>query len=248
MNKIYLVIAGLSAHNAFATTSETKEFESKSLTEVDIKNTSGKVTVVATDSPKATVVATKNKFLDNCNLVMEQKAGRLILKVEKTGILSFSNCDVDFALNVPKTLNLKLQTGSGNFKVKGIQGSLYFKIGSGNIDADGDFKEINGIMGSGDVFVKGLAGGGEIETGSGNIDLTYAEGFKKGELEISTGSGDATILFPIGSKVDSDFQAGTGKISNELGDTPHAPFVVSMQAGSGNLKIKSYDAAIKPAK
>lgn len=117
---------------------------------------------------------------------------------------------------------------------------MVFKIGSGDISADGSFKKIEGKSGSGDIDVKGLAGGGELKTGSGEINITFASSPIKGVLDIKTGSGDATLFFPKGARVKTSFLAGSGQVSSELGDNPNAPFLVSMKAGSGDLKIKSY--------
>jgi hypothetical protein len=47
-------------------------------------------------------------------------------------------------------------------------------------------------------------------------------------------------MFPKGTKVKTSYKAGSGEMSNELGDNPEAAFKVSMKAGSGDLKIKSY--------
>ena len=68
--------------------------------------------------------------------------------------------------------------------------------------------------------------------------MSYKTKPKKGSLDISTGSGNATVFFPVGAEILSDFKAGSGTLYNELGDSSAASFKVKMRAGSGNLKIK----------
>jgi hypothetical protein len=242
MKKYTLALVSLVFCSALAAAApETKDFESKGLSGVSVENTSGKVVVSSVDGAKATVVATKNKFSDKCKMTIDRTGNKLVVKVEKTSSrFSTEECDVDFKVNVPKAVDLDLAVGSGDLTVKGIQGDLAFKVGSGDVSADGTFKKIDGKSGSGKVAVKGLTGGGELKTGSGEIDLTYAVSSLKGELYLETGGGDATIMFPKGTKVKTSYKAGSGEMSNELGDNPEAAFKVSMKAGSGDLKIKSY--------
>ncbi len=240
MKKNTLVLIYLIGCSALAT-SESKEFEVKDLTGVSVENTSGKVFITETDTEKAYVVATKNKFGDKCKSKVERSGNKLVIKVEKaSSFFSTEECNIDFQVKVPKNVDLDIALGSGNLSVKGIHGDLAFKIGSGDILADGTFKKISGISGSGKVALRGLTGGGELKTGSGDMDLTYAGTSLNGELDLKTGSGRATILFPKGTKIKTHFKAGSGELSNELGETREAPFKVSMKTGSGDLKIKSY--------
>lgn len=240
MNKVVLILIFLIGCSALAT-SEPKEFEVKDLTGVSVENTSGKVFITETDGSKAYVVATKNKFGDKCKMTVERSGNKLVIKLEKTSsFFSTEECNVDFQVKVPKNVDLNITLGSGNLTVKGIHGDLAFKIGSGDILADGTFRKISGFSGSGKIALRGLIGGGELKTGSGDMDLTYAVASLNGELELKTGSGRTTILFPKGAKIKTNFKAGSGKLSNELGDTPEASFKVSMKTGSGDLNIKSY--------
>ena len=239
MKILIIAAAFFSAHSAFAA-SETKEFDSNGLNEVFIKNPSGNVTISEYEGTKAIVLTTKNKFSNKCNISLEKLKNKLNLIVEKNnGIFTSEDCNVDFVIKVPKTVDLSLELGSSNIKINGIEGALNFKLGSGNLSAEGFFEKMNGNSGSGNVKVIGLTGSGQIRTGSGNVFLTFTNSPTKGTLDIKTGSGNATVLFPEGSKVKTSFHAGFGQVSNELGDTPQASFVVTMKAGAGNLKIKS---------
>jgi DUF4097 and DUF4098 domain-containing protein YvlB len=241
MKQYTAVLFCLMGFSAFAAASELKEFEAKGLTRVSVENTSGQVSISATDGAKASVVATKIKFSDQCKMTLNRSDNRLMIKVEKTsGLLSKGECEVDFQVKVPKAVDLDLITGSGNLTIQGIQGDLVFKLGSGDVSANGRFRNIDGKSGSGRIALKGLIGGGELKTGSGDIDLSFATASLKGEFDLKTGSGNATVQFPKGAKVKTSFEAGSGGLSNELGDHPDAPFKLSMKAGSGNLKIGSY--------
>ena len=238
MKSSLVLISAFWISSAFA--AETKDFDAKDLKEITIENSSGKIGIANADSAKVTVSATKNKFNDKCTLTMEKTGSKLLLKVEKKLSLSKADCDVDFEIKTPKGVDLTIGLGSGNLNIRGMEGALTFKLGSGDVSAEGTFKKVSGMDGSGDVEIKGLTEGSEVRTGSGNIKLTYANAPTKGDLELKTGSGNATVLFPKGAKVKTSFRAGSGQFTNELGDTPSASFAVSMNAGSGNLNVKTY--------
>ncbi|MBK9323748.1 MAG: DUF4097 family beta strand repeat protein [Bdellovibrionaceae bacterium] len=235
-----VLIATLLATSVALANPEVKEFDSAGLVEVKVENMSGLVSVSTGEGNKAIVSATKNKFSDKCKMTIEKVDRKLLVKVEKSGIFSTGDCDVNFEIKTPKSVNVDVSSRSGDLKVTGTQGKLDFKIGSGNVLADGEFKNLDGKSGSGDVTVKGLSGGGELKTGSGAITLTFATSKLNGSIDIKSGSGNATLLFPKGSLVMTNYKAGSGEMTNELGDNPKAEFKISMKAGSGDLKIKTY--------
>jgi len=240
MKNWFLALTCLLPVSAFAG-SEKSEFDAQGLDEVVIENISGNITINASDDKKATVTVTKRKFSEKCHLSVERVASKISVKVSKETIWpSLDSCDVDLDFKVPKIVSVDLAAGSSDVKISGLQGNLNFKLGSGDVVADGVFKSVKGKSGSGDIEIKGLTGGGDFRTGSGDIDLKFASKPKPGELDIRTGSGDAVLHFPKGSIVKTKFAAGSGELTNELGDTPQSPFVVSMKAGSGDLKVKTY--------
>lgn len=249
------VPVALLALSVAAAKSEVREFPSEGLEEVKVENTSGRVSIVALSgsargggrrggqSNKTIVSAIKTQFSDQCSMNIERVGNTLYVKVEKSTFFSFENCEVNFEIKTPKSVNLNLSNGSGDLKINGIHGRLEFSTGSGQVLADGEFLDFNGKSGSGDVSLNGLLGGGQLRTGSGDIHLTFANTSAgmapKGVLDIKSGSGDAILLFPKGTLIKTNYEGGSGKISNEIGESARAGFVVSMQTGSGDLKIKT---------
>ncbi len=231
--------------SAFAA-DETKEFDSKGLKTLVVENLSGKVSIGGTVTLpyKSYVKVSKNKFSDKCKLTMEKLEDKLILKVEKSNILdSQVGCDVDFQVSVLEVINLDLSNGSGDIIINRLQAdSFTFKVGSGDVLVTNMVtKKIDGKSGNGKIHIWKLTGGGVIKSGSGDISLYFGPSDLTGELDIKSGSGDADITFAKGTKIKTSFKAGSGELSNELGDSADATFKVSMKTGSGNLKIKSHE-------
>lgn len=219
--------------------SDQKEFVSKDIQSVVVKNQSGNVEIHSTTTQLSTVSFQKNKFSDKCRMILKQENNELVIKVENQSLIS-DECNVDFEISVPKMVDLKLHSGSGNFKIKDINGKLNFKIGSGNLNATGDFRKVDGKIGSGNIDINGLNNGGDLKSGSGNINVRFVPTVQNGELEIRTGSGDATLFYPKTANLDIDFKAGSGKLTSELPSHLNGKFKVDMRAGSGDLNIKSF--------
>ncbi len=220
---------------------QTQVFDAKGTTEVEVANTSGKITITATKTDKISVVATKVNFSDEkCKLQMAKQGQKLVVKVENQSMFNLADCEVNLDIQAPKVSDLTLSMGAGNINVNEIEGSLKVSLGAGDIDAQGRFSHLDGKSGAGSIYVKGLFGGGTVKTGSGRVSLIFAKTTLKGEINIITGSGDAVLEFAKGAKIRTSFAAGVGEMINEIGDTVDAPFRVVMKSGAGGLRIKSY--------
>ena len=218
---------------------ETKEFEITGIEKMSIQNGAGQVNVksIETGKSKALVKADKRKFESGCSMTVEQRKTVLWIEV-KHRTFSSSQCEVNFEITVPKSIALSVKNGSGNLSVTGLKGNLEFALGSGNVLVDAEVMQLDGKTGSGDIEIKGLTGGGDLRSGSGNMKLTYLKAPEKCTLDIKTGSGDAEISLPKGTHLKASFAAGSGRLTNEIGDTPDSSFEISMKAGSGNLHLK----------
>jgi DUF4097 and DUF4098 domain-containing protein YvlB len=220
---------------------ELTEFESKDLKAISISALEGKISLQADDGPKASVSVTKNKFSEHCKLSIENKEHKLQIKVEKSPrFFSLEDCDVNFEIKMPKKSDADIKLGSGALTVKGLEGELRYEIGSGEVKADGNFTSLNGKSGSGPVSITGLNGGGTLKSGSGALNITFENKPAKGNLDIQSGAGDTSLSLPKGSKIKTSFIAGSGKLTNDLGDSADAGYMISVKTGSGNLKIKSH--------
>ncbi len=235
MKKIAFVVLSLLISQA--TFAETKEFDLKGITKVEINNTSGNVKVKGVESGKVTVVADKKKFGESCTLTMNKTGEVLLIDVKKSGFFG-ADCHVDFDIQAPKSAALDVESGSGDLSVTGMQGDLVFVLGSGIVNVDAVVKKLNGKIGSGNITINGLTAGGQLTAGSGNIAISYNLPPQNGELDIKSGSGNTEIKMPRNSKLHASFFAGSGQLTNEVGDTPQSPFKISMKTGSGNLHIK----------
>lgn len=217
----------------------TKDFDSKDLKKIQVRNGSGEVTITGAKSGKTVVVADKIKFDDTCKINMEKNGETLFVEVRESGIVRRS-CVINLSITAPKNSALDLAIGSGNVDVKDVAGALTFKVGSGSVNVNGEIKELDGKSGSGDITLHGLTTGGTLAAGTGKLALSYKMVPTMGELDIKSGSGGVEIAMPKDAKIRTSFVSGSGEMTNELGDSPDGKFKISMKTGSGNLHIKRH--------
>ena len=226
----------LSASAAGAT--ETKTFDGSELRSIEMKTGSGDITVTGQSGSDVVVTADKRRFGDGCELTMETRGNRLVLESKSQPSWFGNGCQVSFKVLMPMRLALKMATGSGRVIVDRTIGRVDVRVGSGDVSINGTVSDLEARSGNGDITVNGMLTRADIKTGSGRIELTYDESPSSGDIEIRTGSGDATVYLPAQSRVSAELRAGSGRLRNDLPNDPNANFKIRMKAGSGDLRIK----------
>lgn len=189
---------------------ESKDFSGEGITQLVIKNGQGDIDVDPSTDGRIWVVTEKGNFPKGCELEMNTKGSTFEIIVKGEG-----------------------------------EKSGWLSFGSKSCEVDFDIRvpqtvAVDIMSGSGDVEVGGLMGSAKVQTGSGDVSIKYTQAVEQGEVTIKTGSGDAELEFPAGMKIQTAFRAGSGKITkNEFSETADAKFKVSMEAGSGDLEIKT---------
>ena len=238
MFKLILILSQIMTLASYARM-DVQEFESGSIKAIEIETHSGFLDIVKTETPEKTIVSvTKLKLEQRCQIKTERQSHVLKIKVVREKKKSNDPCEANITLQVPRAVDVEIKHGAGDITVKDLQGKLEFELGTGNVTANGGFHEVEGKLGSGNITVDGMGGEGDFKVGSGNLKLTYNTKTPHGDLEIKTGSGDATVIFPKGTKVQTDFKAGSGTVTNSLGEDKKSGFKIFMKSGAGKLDIQ----------
>jgi hypothetical protein len=127
------------------------------------------------------------------------------------------NCSVDYRVEVPRGLDVKLDTGSGTLTLRSLTGPVKVSTGSGDVDA-------NGLAG------KRVT----ADTGSGDIELTFAG--VPDRVEVETGSGDGTVWVPSAT-YQVTTETGSGHRKVEVDQDVSSPHTVVVKTGSGDAKV-----------
>lgn len=216
---------------------EYREYDSNGVDRITISNSSGRIALAPMPLRKVEITVNKRKFGDRCSLTVKREMfHEVIIKVEKP---LGEVCEVDMDVRVPREILADITSGSGNVTVEGLQNELRFDLGTGNLKASGLWKKITGKTGSGDVDIKGIRGPIALKVGSGQVKLGFTED-AKGDVDVSSGNGDALLLFPKGTKLKTALSTGSGSIFNDTSDVLRPELNVSVKTGSGDLSVKTF--------
>ena len=170
------------------------------------------------------------------------------------GSHGYSGCIAGFNVSAPPALALKTRTGSGEINIRGragevgadtgsghitvdkISGDLSARTGSGGISGSACAENVTARTGSGDVDLTGLCAAADAKTGSGGITLRWSKVPVSGAVRAETGSGNIILIFPPSAGVAATLDSGSGRISNDFGDT--GKFPVSAGTGSGDISVR----------
>jgi hypothetical protein len=175
--------------------------------------------------------------------VIEKEGSKLIIKEEfKRGSW---NGSAKWTLTIPDNMDIRFNTGSGDFEASNLKFELDMNTGSGDIILSSIKGDLRSNTGSGDVEVSDFDGELKANTGSGNMRLANAVG----EVKLNCGSGNirikdtnAAISANVGSgDIDasgltlagsSSFNSGSGTTEVALAASPK--FDISVNSGSGD--------------
>lgn len=224
---------------SFLAHAESYTFDSKTVHNVSIENSSGNITLRGVFKAQATVEVVKKNFSSDCQLTVNQENNTLKVRVFTEALKLSDECEADLAVSVAPTAKAQVVAGAGKVVVSGMASDLNYAIGSGSLSvAASQLGQVIGTSGSGNVTLNGGVANANLKAGSGDLLISYAKRPLKGEISISSGSGDARVLVPAGTKLKTEFFAGSGSLKNTLGEDRSAEFKVSMKAGAGNLSIE----------
>jgi Putative adhesin len=147
-------------------------------------------------------------------------------------------CSFNYQVGLPAGVHTVLANGSGNLTLRGLPGYVNAADGSGNITGTGlSGPQVGLEAGSGDITVSGLASGDVTASdGSGNVTLTFTKVPRR--VTVDASSGNIQVVLPPGRtvyRVHAIVSSG-----NRVIRVPHSsvsPYVIDVNAGSGNISI-----------
>jgi len=170
----------------------------------------------------------KNFIKDKLKLTLEKNGQRaqLVSKFKShSSLVSWGTKAINLTVFVPRSMELKVDDGSGGTTISNIVGNVNLKDGSGSIDLIDIHGDLDVDDGSGGLVIENITGNIKIDDGSGNINIENATG----NVFVDDGSG--TIRMEgIGGEVIVDDSSGDIRIRNAMGD-------VVISDGSGDIRI-----------
>lgn len=242
LQKVIPVIFFTVAFSSFAGESIDKSLKVDNISNVNIENLRGKVTIIGWDKNTITV---KGELEDDAEgLMFEQQGNSVKIKVEleKHHNNFWGNNDKGSMLmiHMPKNIRVSFEGVSSDLSLENLQGSTEAKTVSGSIIAKNLSDRIELISVSGDIDSKNLSGKVNLSSVSGDINDRQSSGrlglrVVSGEIDSQSTAKEVTI-----ENVSGDIKIALQgvdelSVSNVSGDFIG---ILSLNEG-GNVKMSS---------
>ncbi len=178
------------------------------------------------------VVADLEVDPDSYRLELNKKGSKAVLianaNTQSFGFVSNSP-KIDLTIEVPASLSVEIDDGSGFIEIEGVSGEINIEDGSGSLEATNVSGDLKIDDGSGNVILKDIQGNIKLNDGSGSIEILNVSQ----SVDIDDGSGGIDIK-SVGGKLDIVDGSGSMILRNIAGH-------VTIDDGSGSIDVKELD-------
>ena len=166
------------------------------------------------------------------NLSLKQNGSTATLVADFDSSINFKRSPyIDLTIQVPSSMMLDIDDGSGDIEIKGVAANIKVDDGSGDVWIKGG-NNLDIQDGSGSVDISNTTGKLTLEDGSGSISLQGIGG----DTHIDDGSGDLSVANVNGTVVIDD-GSGDIDVENTLG-------LSIIESGSGDLSVDNINGSV----
>lgn len=142
----------------------------------------------------------------------------------------------ELQVTLPAGMKLDMREFSGNVHVDRVTAPMQIYNANGPIVVDDAASALTAEADLGDVTVKSATNMVELSCGTGNASATLAPTWRGNLVRMESSQGNLALRVPAGFRANFDVTSASGKISNALRSTPHAPLVF-MLTQQGNVTV-----------
>lgn len=166
------------------------------------------------------------------NLSLKQSGNQATLVANFDSNINFKRSPyIDLTIQVPSSMMLDIDDGSGDIEIKGVAANIKVDDGSGDMWIRGG-NNLDIQDGSGSVDISNTTGKLTLEDGSGSINLQGIGG----DTHIDDGSGDLSVQ-NVNGRVVIDDGSGDIEVDNTLG-------LSIIESGSGDLSVDNINGSV----
>lgn len=202
--------------------------------EVDVEV--GRVEVVPGGGEEATITRTRRYLVGAPKTSEGLVAGVLRIAAECDGLIA-AGCAVDYRLEVPAGVTVRIRTERGTVSVTDMTGSVDVDAGAGSVRLTRTRGPVKVDTSAGNVDGVDLAAPFlDATTGAGRIRLSIVEA--PGRLGLKTGAGSIDVGLPTtpgGYRVATD--TGAGKVDVTVEQNEGGSRAIIASTGAGNIRI-----------
>ena len=148
-------------------------------------------------------------------------------------------CSVDYVVEVPAAVAVRVRTGSGSVEVVDMGGMVEVETGAGGIRLTGTKGPVSAFTSTGNIDGDDLVAGFlDASTDAGRIRVSLAE--PSARVDLRTDAGDIDLALPAaggGYRITTETDAG--EVDLALAHEPGANRAVTATTGAGDIRIRT---------
>ena len=223
---------------------------------VRIETNDAGVEVRGSDGNQVEAVVTTRGYKigpNDVRITEHQNGDAIEVDVERAHHVCFGICNqnVEIAVRVPHTSNLRVRTGDGHIKVTDVKGDSELDTSDGSITVDGGDGNLNADTHDGRIRVVGRYDRLDLHTGDGSIEAEATAGSKmSSSWSVRTGDGHIQLRLPPDFTADLDAHTGDGHVTVDFpvtvsGDLRQNTVRGKMNGGGQVLDVRTGDGDVR---
>jgi hypothetical protein len=230
-----LLVAG----GAWAVSWLTRETETNTQTlaaapSIVIESDSGDIEVLGSDRGDIRLMTKRHKSIfGRPHVDVSYADGRLRLDEDCVRLDLFGGCGVDYRLEVPRDVAVRLVTRSGDVSAANLGGDADLQTRSGDVNASHVLGTVRLQTRSGDVDVDSPSADIDADTRSGDVDVRARDATR---VRAQTSSGDVHVSVPDRTYA-VQARAASGDEDIDVRTDPAAPRTIDASTTSGDVHV-----------
>lgn len=214
------------------------------------------IEVRGSDGNQVEVVVTTKGYKIGANdvRITEHQTGDSIeVNVDRPHRVCFGICtqNIEIAVRVPRTSDLRLHSGDGHIKVTDVKGNSELDTSDGSVTVEGADGTLVSDTHDGRIRATGRFDRLDLHSGDGSIEAEATAGSKmNSSWSVRTGDGHIQLRLPSDFAADLDARTGDGHVNVDLpvtvsGDLRQNSVHGKMNGGGQMLEVRSGDGDVR---
>jgi len=206
---------------------------------IDIDNDTGSVKIIGTDRSDVTINGEVVR-----GLTAPDHSERVVgttLEIDATCFPVANFCSVDYDIQVPRDVNLKVRAAGGGIRVSNVTGTQDLASSGGGLRVEGAQRDLQLHTSGGGITAIALESGVvDASSSGGNVRLEFVDDPR--HVDASSSGGGVTVVIPD-DEATYDIQATSsdGSVSRDVRSDPDSNRTIRMHSSAGGVTVRYPD-------
>ncbi|MHB1138118.1 MAG: DUF4097 family beta strand repeat-containing protein [Microthrixaceae bacterium] len=213
------------------------EFDAEHLTTLDVGIESGRLEIVGVESPTVRVEGTVTSGLVGTRHSERVVDDRLLLRSSCPGGPASSWCEVDYRVEVPADLTVRVDADNSRVEVRDLRGVVDVRTSNNRIEAESLTGDVSLTTSNDDVVATGLASSrARITSSNARVRAEFTE--SPDQVDIRSSNDDVDVVLPDTPDAYSvDVSTSNGNQRVDVRTDPTSERTVVVDTSNGDVRV-----------